>query len=281
MKGFLWLSTLATAFAAAPAAEAAPSTPLSPAVAQQFAVCAAQKYEGAELLATQPGSDEEADVLAEFARRGCAASAKDSQLLRGALAEQLFKVDFGSIGARPKRETIEVFAFDAEELASMDAASQKRVYLTSFGSCVAAADSTRSAGLLQTAAGSADEAGVISELNPALSPCLSEGERLDLGKAELRGLLAEGVYRLALAQTVDGAVVVTGTRDQSQSVTCKNIDMTGSHFKRQVCLTAAQWKDHDRQWEYKKREIQRRAELREVMQTLMERQAREAGAAAR
>ena len=280
MKGFLWLSTLAIAFAAAPAGEAAPSTPLSPAVAQQFAVCAAQKYEGAELLATQPGSDEESEVLAEFSRRGCAASANDSQQLRGALAEQLFKVDFGSVGARQKRETIEVFAFDAEELASMDAASQKRVYLTSFGSCVAAADSTRSAALLQTAAGSADEARVVSELTPALSPCLSEGERLDLGKAELRGLLAEGIYRLALAQSVDGSVVVTGTRDQSQSVTCKNIDLTGSHFKRHVCLTAAQWKDHDRQWEYTKREIQRRAELRDVMQTLMERKARE-GAAGR
>ena len=281
MKGSLWLSPLAIAFAATPAAEAAPSTPLAPAAAQQFAVCAAKHYEGAELLATQPGSDEESEVLAEFARRGCAVSSQDAQQLRGALAEQLFKIDFGSIGAKPKRDSIEVFAFDAAQLASMDPAGQKRVYLTSFGSCVAATDSTRSAGLLQTAAGSADEARVISELNAALSPCLSEGERLDLDKAELRGLLAEGVYRLALAQTIDGGVVVTGTRDQSQSVTCKNIDMTGSHFKRQVCLTAAQWKDHDRQWEYKKREIQRRAELREVMQTLMERQAREAGAAAR
>src|SRR5215203_6902190 len=125
MKGLLWLSTLAIALAVAPAAEAALSSPPTPAVAQQFAVCAAQKYEGAELLATQPGSDEEADVLAEFARRGCAVTS-DVQTLRGALAEQLFKRDFGSIGARPKRDTIEVFTFDTSDLASLDAASRKR-----------------------------------------------------------------------------------------------------------------------------------------------------------
>ena len=273
MRGSLWLSTLAAAMAV-PAAEASASAPA--ASAQQFAVCAAQHYEGAELLATQPGSAEEAEVLAAFAAQGCTAPSQDAQLLRGALAEQLFKVDFGAVGARPKRETIEVFTFDPAEIAAMDAAGQKRVYLTSFGSCVAAADSTRSASLLQTAAGSADEARVISELTPSLSPCLNEGERLDLGKAELRGLLAEGVYRLALAQSVDQAIVVTGTRDSSGTVTCKNIDVTGSHFKRQVCLTAAQWKSRDLQEEYKRRELQQRADLYNLMQTLMQRQAQQA-----
>ncbi len=275
MRGSLWLSTLAAAAMAVPAADASASTPAAP--AQQFAACAAQHYEGAELLATQPGSPEEAEVLAAFAAQGCTAPSQHAQLLRGALAEQLFKVDFGAVGARPKRETIEVFTFDPAELAEMDAAGQKRVYLASFGSCVAAADSTRSAGLLQTAAGSADEARLISELTPSLSPCLNEGERLDLGKAELRGLLAEGVYRLALAQSVDQAIVVTGTRDSSGTVTCKNIDVTGSHFKRQVCLTAAQWKSRDLQEEYKRRELQQRADLYNLMQTLMQREAQEAG----
>jgi hypothetical protein len=267
MKGSLWLSTLAIALAATPAAEAAPSSAPSPATVQQFAVCAVQQYEGAELLATQPGSAEEADVLAEFARRGCTASS-DNQMLRGALAEQLFKTDFGSIGARPKRETIEVFTFDTSELASLDAASRKRLYLAAFGTCVASMDSARSAGLLQTAVGSVDEARIITELNPALSPCLNEGERLDLGKAELRGLLAEGLYRMALALTIDGAVVVTGTRDPSRSVTCKILNVTGSRLKQQVCLTAAQWKTRELQDEYSNREAKRRAELYNEMKTL-------------
>ena len=276
MNASLFLSTVAIALTWAAAAEAVPAGARSSAPAQQFAACAVQKYEGAEMLATQPGSDEESEVLAEFARKGCAAPSNDTQLLRGALAEQLFKTDFGAIGARPKRNTIEVFTFDAAALASMAPASQKRIYLVSFGSCVAAMDSTRSAALLQTAAGSADEARAVSELSPSLSPCLNEGERLDLGKTELRGLLAEGVYRLALAQSVDEAVVVTGTRDPSASVTCKNIDLIGSKLKRQVCLTEAQWASYRLQEEYKQRELERRVELFNVMETLMWRKANEA-----
>jgi hypothetical protein len=270
MKSSLFLSTLAVALTWTSVAGGAPPSAGPSAATQQFASCAVQKYDGAEMLATQPGSDEESEVLAEFARKGCAPPSNDSQALRGALAEQLFKADFGSIGARPKRETIEVFTFDTSELASLDAEGRKRLYLAAFGACVASVDSTRSVGLLQTAAGSADEARIISELKPALSPCLNEGERLDLGKAELRGLLAEGVYRMALALTLDGAVVVTGTRDPSGSVTCKNLNVTGTRLKQQVCLTAAQWKTRELQDEYSNREAKRRADLYNEMKSLCE-----------
>ena len=49
-------------------ASAAPPTVES---VQKFGLCATGKYEGAELLATQPGSAEEKEVIAEFGRRGC------------------------------------------------------------------------------------------------------------------------------------------------------------------------------------------------------------------
>ena len=268
MKTSLFVSTLAVALTWVPAAEAVPTNSGTSAPVQQFAACAVRHYEGAELLATQPGSAEETEVVAEFARKGCAAPSNDIQLLRGAVAEQLFEHDFGTVGARPKRDEIEVFSYDEGAITSLDPATQKRVYLTSFGSCVAAADSTRSEALLQTAAGSADEARAVSELTPSLSPCLNEGERLDLGKTELRGLLAEGVYRKALAQSMDETIIVTGTRDTSKSVTCKNLMITGTLFKRQVCLTEAQWKSHDLQEFYKQRELQRRADLYNAMKTL-------------
>jgi hypothetical protein len=88
--------------------------------------------------------------------------------------------------------------------------------------------------------------------------------------AELRRLLAEGVYRLALALSADGTVVVTGTRDPSRSVTCKTLNLTGSRLKEQVCLTAAQWKTRQLQEEYSNREAKRRAELYREMKTLCE-----------
>ena len=125
MKSSLCLSAAAIALAWVLPAEAASSTSGPSVPLQQFAACAVQKYEGAEMLATQPGSDEQFEVLAEFARKGCTAPSSDMQTLRGALAEQLFKADFGAIGARPKRETIEVFTFDPGALAAMDPAEPK------------------------------------------------------------------------------------------------------------------------------------------------------------
>lgn len=268
MTKSLFLSTVAIALTWGSAAPATPTNFATSNAVQQFAACAVRNYDGAEMLATQPGSAEESEVVAEFARKGCATPSNDMQVLRGAVAEQLFKHDFGTVGGRPKREEIEVFSFDDGAIASLDPAIQKRLYLTSFGSCVAAADSTRAAALLETAAGGADEARTVSELTPALSPCLNEGERLDLGKSELRGLLAEGVYRLALAQSMDETIIVTGTRDTSKSVTCKNLMITGTLFKRQVCLTEAQWKSRDLQEWYKQKEIQRRADLFNSLKTL-------------
>jgi hypothetical protein len=267
MKNSLFLSTMAMALTWVPAAEASPTTNAGTST-QQFAACAVRNYDGAEMLATEPGSVEESEVVAEYARKGCAAPSNDMPLLRGAVAEQLFKHDFGTVGARPKRDSIEVFSFDDATIASLDPATQKRVYLTSFGSCVAAADSTRAAAFLQTAAGSAEETRAVSELTPGLSPCLNEGERLNLGKTELRGLVAEGIYRMALARSMDETIIVTGTRDDSKSVTCKNLMITGTLMKRQVCLTEAQWKSHDLQEFYKKQELERRADLYNAMKTL-------------
>ena len=88
MKSSLCLSTVAIALAWVLPAEAASSTSGPSVPLQQFAACAVQKYEGAEMLATQPGSDEESEVLAEFARKGCTAPSSDMQTLRGALAER-------------------------------------------------------------------------------------------------------------------------------------------------------------------------------------------------
>jgi hypothetical protein len=51
-------------------------------------------------------------------------------------------------------------------------------------------------------------------------------------------------------------------------VTCKNLMITGTLFKRQVCLTEAQWKSRDLQEWYKQKEIQRRADLFNSLKTL-------------
>lgn len=246
MKNISLLAAVGLAAIALPQAGALASAPAAGPV-EKFAECAVRQYDGAELLATQPGSAEEAEVLAEFGRRSCAVPATTPNALRGAVAEELFKADFTAIGSRPRRELIEVFTLEAEDVQAMDAASRRRLELLGFGTCVAAADPTKSVALLHARAGSAEEARIVAELQPHFSPCLVEGEKLDLGKSDLRGALAEGAYRLAIAYSTDGDdIVVTGTQDPSRSVVCKMRTTVASRVPQKSCMTAAQWKTRER-----------------------------------
>ena len=234
---------------------------------QQFAQCATSNYEGAELLATQPGSAEEAEVLAEYGRRSCATPGVGAGVLRGAVAEQLFKTDFGSIGATPRRETIEVFTIDRRELEALDANAKKRIDYVAFGTCVAAANPQGSSNLLKTKLESAEEKAVMTELVPQFASCLAAGERFTFSRADLRSALAEGAYRLALSWSLSGEVVVTGMRDPSKSVSCKVRPISGTRMRRTVCLTEAQWSARAREDEYDAEDFKRTSREYEEIQT--------------
>jgi len=247
MKSFSLFAAAGLAAVALPQGPAAASAPAASSV-DKFATCAVKQYDGAELLATQPGSAEEAEVLAEYGRRSCAVPATSPDALRGAVAAELFKADFTAIGSRPRRELIEVFTLDAEDVNAMDAASRRRLELLGFGTCVAAGDPTRAVALLNARAGSPDEARILAELQPQFSPCLAEGEKLGLAKSDLRSALAEGAYRLAIAYSTEGDdIVVTGTKDPSRSVVCKLRTTVASRVPQKSCLTAAQWKTRERE----------------------------------
>jgi hypothetical protein len=265
MKTSLLLAAVTMATMTMPANLAA--APPSIATLQQFAQCATEHYEGAELLATQPGSAEEAEVLAEYGRRSCKAPETSPGILRGALAEQLFKSDFGSIGAQPRRELIEVFTVDLRELEALDDVAKKRIDYVAFGTCVAASDPERSSKLLVTTAESGEEKAVLTEMVPHFASCLAAGERFTFSRADLRSSLAEGAYRLALSQSLSQEVVVTGTRDQSRSVQCKLQNVAGTRIRRNVCRTEAQWTERAREAEYSSEEIKRRAHEYEEIQT--------------
>jgi hypothetical protein len=265
MKSSLLLVT--AAFALLLPTSATSSTQPAPAALQQFGICAAKNYDGAELLATQPGSPEETEVLAEYGRRACAAPTSNAGVLRGAVAEQLFKTDFGSIGAQPRRDLIEVFTVDMSELGALDDNAKKRIDYVAFGTCVAASDPDKSSELLKTPAGSAEEKTVMSAMVPGFAPCVNSGERFNFTRTDLRSALAEGAYRLALSQSLDEEVVVTGTRDRSKSVQCKRLDSPGTHMRRNVCMTEAQWEVRARNQEYEARDAQRQVREYQERQT--------------
>ena len=269
MRNSLLLSAAATAAALVPATAAKSALPTAASV-EQFAKCAVDNYEGAELLATQPGTPEEAEVIAEYGRRACIAPAIEFGILRGAVAEQLFKADFGSIGAQPRRDLIEVFTIDLNELQALDEKARKRIDYVAFGTCVAASDPQKSTKLLTTRVESAEEKAALTELVPHFASCLAQGERFTFSRGDLRSSLAEGAYRLALAQTLDDEVVVTGTRDPSKSVQCRRVAVTGSRFRDNICLTEAQWAKRARAAEYAAEEIKRQTREYDEIQTTIE-----------
>ena len=271
MKSSIMLAATTAVFAFPVNASAPQPTAAS---VEQFAKCATTHYEGAELLATQPGSAEEQDVLSEYNRLGCNAPATGAGILRGAVAEQLFKTDFGSIGARARRDNIEVFTVDMRELEALSDEAKKRIDYVAFGTCVAASDPKASSSVLSTAVESAEERARLTELVPQFASCLTEGERFTFSRADLRSALAEGAYRLALAQTLTQDVVVTGTRDPSKTIQCKLQDVAGTRIRRNICRTEAQWKDQDRAKEYSAEEIKRRAHEFEEIQTTIETRSR-------
>jgi hypothetical protein len=265
LAGMTALATLAfvsRAQAASPSAQ----------TVEQFARCAVKNYEGAELLATQPGSPEEKEVFEEYGRQSCATPPIAPGVLRGAVAEQLFKSDFGAIGAQPRRDLIEVFTIDSRELADLDEAARRRIDYVAFGTCVAASDPTASSRLLETGPESGEERTILAEMVPHFASCLADGERFTFSRADLRSALAEGAYRLALAQSLHDEVVVTGTRDPSRSVQCKMQDVAGTRLRRNVCLTQAQWAERDRVSDYADKDNQRRArEYKEIQETILAR----------
>ena len=268
----LLLLTLFAASALPISGGAIAAAPASAGSVQQFARCAVQNYEGAELLATQPGSPEEQEVIAEYGRRSCNPPEVGAGVLRGAVAEQLFKSDFGSIGARPRREVIEVFTVDSNELAELGEVARRRIDYVAFGTCAAASAPSGSTRLLGTSSESGEERAALSAMVPHFASCLSEGERFTFSRGDLRSALAEGAYRLALSQSLDQEVIVTGTRDPSKSVQCKLLSAAGTRTRRNVCLTQAQWDERERAAEYAADDAQRRArEHREIEMSILAR----------
>lgn len=267
MKSPVLLATAAFAASVATGASSSPQQP-KPSALQTFGVCATRNYDGAEILATQPGSPEEAEVIAEYGRRSCNMPTTDAGQLRGAVAEQLFRSDFGSIGAAPKRELIEIFTVDMNELAGLSDTAKQRIDYVAFGTCVAASDPDQASAILKTVAGSAEEKAAMIAMVPKFSSCVSEGTRFNFTTTDLRSALAEGAYRLALSETLNEEVIVTGTRDPSKKVQCRQLERPGTHLRRSVCMTEAQWAARDRDNELSAQEGQRRfRQYQERLQT--------------
>ena len=116
-------------------------------------------------------------------------------LLRGAIAEALFRVEFSS--RLPQARGAEVMPIRWPP-GHANAADLGPVY--ELGRCVVAQNPRRIHELLKTEPYSPDERSRFSELGPRLQGCLDAGATFSTNCETIRAVLAEALYQWALAQ---------------------------------------------------------------------------------
>jgi len=156
-----------------------------------------------QIVAVPPGSQAERKLLRDL-QSGCIGGAyfveAQKQLLRGAIIEVVLRL---GDNARPNGRTIRWVApfapLDASEIAALDEQGRSALGGLDFAQCVYAAAPDKVKALLKTAPTYAPEQKAFGQLSPDLGPCLQHGAKITFSLAQLRGFLAEAMYRATYA----------------------------------------------------------------------------------
>lgn len=122
-------------------------------------------------------------------------------LLRGAIFQALYLRKFkmsGPLTFDPALQT----GYRAIYPETLSPDAQDSVAQVSFAECVSRADAEGVRNLLTTPPGSTTETEAVMRIGPKLGSCLSKGSKISFSKSVLKGMLAEGLYRLSVAGTV-------------------------------------------------------------------------------
>jgi len=122
--------------------------------------------------------------------------------MRGMFAEYLYEFDFNASGtAKLKHKPAGIYLDQTnEQLAKLDPEVRRAVVLNDVGQCVATANPSGVAELLSADVATSDEAAAFQALVSAIAGCVPRGLDLRMHKMFLRGFLAEGAYRAAVAR---------------------------------------------------------------------------------
>jgi hypothetical protein len=172
-------------------------------VLHQFGECVVQhnRYLAERILRTVPNSTEEHDLVQEIAIDSCLEEGElefHAPLLRGVVAEVLFKSDFKAVGAPPLHKTAPVFAaLTDQETQKLGPEAKARLVLLQVATCVVRTDPDDVTSLFQTPPRSPAEDAAIAKISPRLSACLNAGNSFTIVLVQLRGALAEAAYRVS------------------------------------------------------------------------------------
>jgi hypothetical protein len=209
----LWLSMLACV--TAPAMAAAQDTAVlqmraqaqaghepeeDPVRIHAIAMCAARRLGGVETLATWPNSSSEARYIVGMRPDGDPTCQPLShpmlvggRFLRGAAAEYLLE----NPAAPQSRRT---FAMPGnEQLMRLDPNTRNPLLFIQIGECTARTNLSGVMALLATEVGSAEERAAFTAVRPSVAGCVPAEVTFQVSRLLIRGYLAEGAYRNALA----------------------------------------------------------------------------------
>jgi hypothetical protein len=189
-----------------------PNSPAEIGFVREFAQCAAGERGGANLLRLVPASQQSDRSLFFMADSHPACAPHNDRLTfsvrnyRGVLAEYLLESDFDLASWMPRGKTGKVYpAPTNQQLTRMSAESRSAIVMTEIGVCVTHASPAEVAALFATEAGTPAENTAIAAVTPALAGCIPPGVEMKISKFQLRGYLAEGAYRYAVAKAATGS----------------------------------------------------------------------------
>lgn len=176
---------------------------------KDFGTCIAEDRDAANVLREIPESEQSNDALFALAEGQSNCVRQDDRLryaprfLRGPIAEYWFKKHFSDAAGTPR--PIAVYPEPSNEaLDRLGPEEKSGVIMIDVAQCVARGNPSGTAALFYTEVGSAAETEAFAVLAPVLSGCVPPGVQLQFGKFQLRGFLAEGAYRVAVATRAAG-----------------------------------------------------------------------------
>jgi hypothetical protein len=124
--------------------------------------------------------------------------------LRGSLFQALYLRDYAGSTATSFPTEIQT---GYRQLYAVSLSDKARMYLSleNFGECVSRTDAQAVRALLRSVPSSAEEGQAVTALMPQLSACTTKDNTIRMTRSNLRGALAEGLYRLTRATAQQGA----------------------------------------------------------------------------
>lgn len=151
----------------------------------------------AALMRRLPLDDSAADLspLQRSRARACAAGAAgaSANMVRGAIAQELFLRDFRSFGGEPRYpDRLVDLDLPVQGISAPGGSGAGDLYR--WADCVVRNDPANVERLLRSPVGSTDEAGAIAAVQPYMSACFAAGAQVAMRASQIRGLFAQGAY---------------------------------------------------------------------------------------